>query len=136
GNNFVQAAKTLGLIGAPAAAAAGGAANVGAPGLGALGAMLGGGGGGGGSVSAGLGGASSVGGLSVPPSWGGAGATLPPATSSPLPISSISAAPETGAGAGNLLGGMPLAGAGAGAPGTGPRYGFRPTVMARPPFAG
>ncbi|BCI88345.1 hypothetical protein NIIDMKKI_35510 [Mycobacterium kansasii] len=50
-------------------------------------------------------------------------------------MSAITAAPE--AGAGNLLGGMPLAGAGAGAAaGAGPRYGFRPTVMARPPFAG
>ncbi len=43
-----------------------------------------------------------------------------------------------GAGSGNLLGGMPLAGAGAGGlgGGAGPRYGFKPTVMARPPFAG
>ncbi|PBA53240.1 PPE family protein, SVP subgroup, partial [Mycobacterium intracellulare] len=40
-------------------------------------------------------------------------------------------------GPGNLLGGMPLAGAGAGGHGVaGPKYGFRPTVMARPPFAG
>ncbi|MGD1112128.1 MAG: hypothetical protein ABR885_18055, partial [Mycobacterium sp.] len=38
---------------------------------------------------------------------------------------------------GNLLGGMPLAGMGTGgASGAGPRYGFKPTVMARPPFAG
>lgn len=42
-----------------------------------------------------------------------------------------------GRGPGNLLGGMPLAGAGAGGHGAaGPKYGFRPTVMARPPFAG
>ncbi|PRI13605.1 PPE family protein, SVP subgroup, partial [Mycobacterium shigaense] len=48
-----------------------------------------------------------------------------------------SAAPEAAGGAGNLLGGMPLAGMGTGgAAGAGPRYGFRPTVMARPPFAG
>ncbi|SPM37831.1 hypothetical protein MNAB215_4, partial [Mycobacterium numidiamassiliense] len=40
-------------------------------------------------------------------------------------------------GPGNLLGGMPLAGMGTGgASGAGPRYGFKPTVMARPPFAG
>ena len=46
------------------------------------------------------------------------------------------ASPETG-GSGNLLGGMPLAGGpGLGAAHAGPRYGFRPTVMARPPFAG
>nr|WP_308207934.1 hypothetical protein [Mycobacterium marseillense] len=43
----------------------------------------------------------------------------------------------TAGGPGNLLGGMPLAGAGAGGHGVaGPKYGFRPTVMARPPFAG
>ncbi|MBS2079419.1 PPE family protein, SVP subgroup, partial [Mycobacterium tuberculosis] len=32
--------------------------------------------------------------------------------------------------------GMPLAGVGGGSTGAGPRYGIRPTVMARPPFAG
>ncbi|WP_432760620.1 PPE family protein, SVP subgroup, partial [Mycobacterium colombiense] len=53
------------------------------------------------------------------------------------PVSSISAAPEAAGGPGNLLGGMPLAGAGAAGHGVaGPKYGFRPTVMARPPFAG
>lgn len=135
-NSLVQSGKTLGLIGGTAQAAAG-AANGAAgalPGLGALGGLLGGGAGG--PVSAGLGGAGSVGGLSVPPAWTGAGTAVSAAPASPLPISSVSAAPETGAGAGNLLGGMPLAGAGAGAAGAGPRYGFRPTVMARPPFAG
>ncbi|ORC00024.1 PPE family protein [Mycobacterium persicum] len=127
-NNFVQSAKTLGLIGGSAPAAAAGAAAKGLPGLGGL---LGGGG----PVSAGLGNAASVGKLSVPPVWSG---QLPGAMhpgGAPLPVSTITAAPE--AGAGNLLGGMPLAGAGAGAAaGAGPRYGFRPTVMARPPFAG
>ncbi|WP_197079906.1 PE/PPE C-terminal domain-containing protein, partial [Mycobacterium haemophilum] len=101
-------------------------------GLGGLGGLLGGGGGGG-PISAGLGNAASVGRLSVPSVWSGPlpGAHAP----APLPISTINAAPESG-GAGNLLGGMPLAGMGAGAAGSGPRYGFRPTVMARPPFAG
>ena len=100
--------------------------------------MLGGGGGASaapGGVAANLGGAGAVGKLAVPPSWiGGAPLAAPHA---PLPISSVSAAPE-GAGNGNLLGGMPLAGAGAGGlgGGAGPRYGFKPTVMARPPFAG
>ena len=107
-----------------------------AGGLGGLGGMLGGGAGGavGPGVAAGLGNAGSVGKLAVPPSWiGGAPLAAPHA---PLPISSVSAAPE-GGGAGNLLGGMPLAGAGAGQMGgAGPRYGFKPTVMARPPFAG
>ncbi|MCV7340558.1 PPE family protein [Mycobacterium haemophilum] len=128
-NNFVQTAKTVGLIGGAApAAGAGGAAK----GLGGLGGLLGGGGGGG-PISAGLGNAASVGRLSVPSVWSGPlpGAHAP----APLPISTINAAPESG-GAGNLLGGMPLAGMGAGAAGSGPRYGFRPTVMARPPFAG
>ncbi|HWF69314.1 MAG TPA: hypothetical protein VG187_07060, partial [Mycobacterium sp.] len=80
--------------------------------------------------------AGSIGGkLAVPPSWiGGAPLAAPHA---PLPVSSVSAAPE-GGGGGNLLGGMPLAGAGGGGfgSGAGPRYGFKPTVMARPPFAG
>jgi PPE-repeat protein len=134
GNNFVQIAKTTGLLSGPASAAAKAAE----PGLGGLGGMLGGGAGGGGGVgpgvAAGLGNAGSVGKLAVPPSWiGGAPLAAPHA---PLAISSVSAAPESG-GAGNLLGGMPLAGAGAGPMGgSGPRYGFKPTVMARPPFAG
>jgi PPE-repeat protein len=130
-NNFVQTAKTLGAIGGAAPAAAGGAAKGAAGGLGGLGGL----GGGGGPVAAGIGNAGSVGRLSVPPAWGGASAALP-ATSAPMPINSVAAAPEATGGAGNLLGGMPLAGAGAGAPGNAPRYGFRPTVMARPPFAG
>ncbi|WP_116376793.1 PPE family protein [Mycobacterium sp. MFM001] len=138
GNNFVQMAKTLGMIGGSAPSAAAGAANGAAGGLGGLGGLLGGGAGAGGgapaAVSAGLGNAGAVGRLSVPPTWsGGAPMTAPHA---PMPISSVAAAPE-GGGAGNLLGGMPLAGAGAGhAGGAGPRYGFRPTVMSRPPFAG
>ncbi len=132
GNNFVQTAKTLGMIGAAAPAAAPKAAG----GLGGLGGLLGNGGGGaGGPVSAGLGNAPVVGKLSVPPAWSGASAALP-TTTAPMPISSVAAAPEATGGAGNLLGGMPLAGAGAGAAGAGPRYGFRPTVMSRPPFAG
>ncbi|SRX95251.1 PPE family protein PPE22 [Mycobacterium tuberculosis H37Rv] [Mycobacterium shimoidei] len=135
-NNFVQMAKTFGLIGGSAPAAAGGAANA-APGLGNLGGLLGGGAGS--PVSAALGGAGSVGGkLSVPPVWTPpTAAPTVPTPGSPLPISSVSAAPDAGAGAGSLLGGMPLAGAGAGAGhAAGPRYGFRPTVMTRPPFAG
>ena len=88
----------------------------------------------GGGVSAGLRSAVAVGGLSAPPSWIGGGAQLT-ASATPLPISTVAAAPEHAAG--NLLGGMPLPGAGAGGHGFGgPRYGFRPTVMARPPFAG
>ncbi len=131
GNFGVQMAKTLGVIGgaAPAAAKA-------LPGLGGLGGLLGGGAG---AVhpAAAIGGAASIGGkLSVPVAWTG-GPAIPAMTHSAIPVSAISAAPEGAAGPGNLLGGMPLAGIGSGThAGAGPRYGFRPTVMARPPFAG
>ena len=132
GNFGVQMAKTLGWIGGAAAPAAGAAAKA-LPGLGGLGGLLGGGGG----VAAGLGNAAAIGGkLAVPASWSGAAA---PAIShaAAIPVSTVSAAPEATGGVGNLLGGMPLAGMGAGThAGAGPRYGFRPTVMARPPFAG
>jgi PPE-repeat protein len=133
GNNFVQIAKSLGVIGgaAPAAAKA-------LPGLGGLGGMLGGGAAAAHPVAA-LGSAASVGGkLSVPVSWSGGGAAAAPATlGRAIPVSAISAAPEAAGGPGNLLGGMPLAGTGAAGHGVaGPKYGFRPTVMARPPFAG
>ncbi|OBJ11730.1 hypothetical protein A5624_13045 [Mycobacterium sp. 1482292.6] len=129
-NTFTQIAKSVGAIGgaAPAAAKA-------LPGLGGLGGMLGGGAAAAHPVAA-LGSAASVGGkLSVPVAWSGAPAA--PALGHAIPVSSISAAPEAAGGPGNLLGGMPLAGAGAGGHGVaGPKYGFRPTVMARPPFAG
>ncbi len=136
-NNFVQASKTLGLLGGASAAAA--AAPAAGGGLGGLGAALGGGVGGGvggGGVAAGVGAGAPVGGLSVPPGWSSATAPVSAPTNAPLPVTSISGAPE-GAGAGNLLGGMPLAGApGFGGVGGGPKYGFKPTVMGRPPFAG
>jgi PPE-repeat protein len=125
GNFGTQISKTLGWIGGAAPAAA--AVPKGLPGLGGL---LGGGAG----AAAHLGSATSIGKLSVPATWAGSvQAAAPHATA--IPVSSVSAAPEAG-GPGNLLGGMPLAGTGAGGAGTGPRYGFRPTVMARPPAAG
>ncbi|ORA07398.1 PPE family protein [Mycobacterium arosiense] len=130
-NTFTQIAKSVGVIGgaAPAAAKA-------LPGLGGLGGMLGGGAAAAHPVAA-VGSAASIGGkLSVPVAWSGAPAAAP-ALGRAIPVSSISAAPEAAGGPGNLLGGMPLAGAGAGGHGVaGPKYGFRPTVMARPPFAG
>ncbi|WP_269433510.1 PPE family protein, partial [Mycobacterium nebraskense] len=128
GNNFVQIAKSVGAIGgaAPAAAKA-------LPGLGGLGGLLGGGAG---AVhpAAAIGGATSIGGkLSVPVAWNG-GPAVPAMGHTAIPVSAISAAPEAAGGPGNLLGGMPLAGMGTGThAGAGPRYGFRPTVMARPP---
>jgi PPE-repeat protein len=132
GNFGVQISKTVGWLGGAAAPAAA-AIPKGLPGLGG---MLGGGAAGAAAHATGaLGSAGSIGKLSVPVSWSGA---APAATvAHAVPVSSISAAPEAAGGPGNLLGGMPLAGAGAGgSSGAGPRYGFRPTVMARPPFGG
>lgn len=127
-NNFVQSSKTLGLLGGSTAAAASGAAQ---SGLAGLGGMLGGGG----PVSAGMGHSHSLGRLSVPPSWAG---TAPPAEPMPvrMPIETLKFTPDAAAGTGNMLGGMPFAGPGHSSSGAGPRYGVRPTVMARPPFAG
>ncbi len=98
--------------------------------------MLGGGAGAAAHTTAALGTAGSIGGkLSVPVAWSGAAPAVSHAAA--VPVSTVSAAPEVAGGPGNLLGGMPLAGVGTGhAGGAGPRYGFRPTVMARPPFAG
>jgi PPE-repeat protein len=70
----------------------------------------------------------------VPNSW--PGATLPSAAK---PVSAIISEPITAGehGPGNLVGGMPVGGMGAGrGAGAGPRYGFKPTVMARPMSAG
>ncbi|MCV7413358.1 PPE family protein [Mycobacterium florentinum] len=131
GNSGVQIAKsTGGIVSATASAAAA------APkGLAGLGGMLGGGAHAAPAVAAGLGNAASVGRLSVPALWSGAAPAVSHAAA--VPVSAISAVPEA-AGSGNLLGGMPLAGMGGshGVGAAGPRYGFRPTVMARPPFAG
>ena len=137
GNFGVQIAKSAGMLGGAAPAAAAPALG----GLGGLGGALGGGGAAGAgaaahSVSAISGGAGSVGKLAVPASWIGGGA--PPAAPHGVQlVSSVSAAPEAAAGSGNLMGGMPLAGTRAGfGNGLGPRYGFKPTVMPRPPSAG
>lgn len=136
-SNFgVQIAKSTGQLGgaAPAAKALGGDALKGAAAAGGLGGGLGGGAHTSAAVSAGLGNAGTVGRLAVPASWTGAAPLAAPQAA--VPVSSISASPEGGGG--NLLGGMPLAGAGTGRLGgaAGPRYGFKPTVMSRPPFAG
>jgi PPE-repeat protein len=134
GNFGVQIAKTTGaLTGAAAPAAAAPAL----PGLGGLGAGLGGAAGAHtAGVTAELGGAGSLGRLAVPASWAGSAPPQVPTPGNPIPVSTVSAVQEGGGG--NLLGGMPLAGAGAGghAGGAGPRYGVKPTVMSRPPFAG
>ena len=137
GNFGVQIAKSAGMLGGAAPAAA--APSLG--GLGGLGGALGGGGAAGAgaaahSISAISGGAGSVGKLAVPASWIGGGAAQAAPHGVQL-VSSVSAAPEAAAGSGNLMGGMPLAGTRAGfGNGLGPRYGFKPTVMPRPPSAG
>jgi len=131
GNFGTQIAKSAGMLGGAVPAAVPPPA---LGGLGGLGAALGGGGAH--SVSAISGGAGAVGKLAVPASWAGA---IPQAAPHGVQlVSSVSAAPEAaGAGGGNLLGGMPLAGGKAGGlGGFGPRYGFKPTVMPRPPSAG
>ena len=131
GNFGVQIAKSAGMLGGALPAAVPPPA---LGGLGGLGAALGGGAAH--SVSAISGGAGAVGKLAVPASWAGA---IPQAAPHGVQlVSSVSAAPEAaGAGGGNLLGGMPLAGGKAGGlGGFGPRYGFKPTVMPRPPSAG
>jgi PPE-repeat protein len=125
GNFMTQVAKTTGALGAAAPAAAA-AVPKGLPGLGGL---LGGGAP---PVAAHLGSATSIGKLSVPASW--SGPVTAPSHATAIPVSNVREAPD--AGAGNLLGGMPLAGAGTGGSSAGPRYGFKPVVMARPPAAG
>jgi PPE-repeat protein len=99
-------AKEMGLAGAAAAAAA--APAVAAP-KGALGAVVGPLGGGGG-VSAGLGRAVTVGGLSVPQSWGAASPAIRLAATA-LPAAGLDGVPEVGAaGLGGWSGGLPMVG--------------------------
>jgi PPE-repeat protein len=132
GNFGIQMAKTLGLLNGAGGAAAGAS---GSPpkALSGLGGLLGGGGAGGGPVAAGMGNADIVGEMAVPPGW----AELSGAASHAARVPHHTMTPATPeGGAGNLMGGMPLAGPGAGAAHAGPKYGFKPTVMKRPPFAG
>jgi PPE-repeat protein len=104
-----------------AAGAAEGAAQAAAGGLGAVGN----------SVSAGLGGASLVGPLSVPPSWTGA---APSPLSSALGATPMVAPPPAMAAG---MPGVPLGGMiGQGAGRNVPQYGFKPSFVARPPSAG
>lgn len=80
-------------------------------------------------VTAGMGRALPVGTLSAPAAWGAVAPTAPSTTV--LPGHSPAATPHGGHGAP----GVPLAARNGGTAG-GPRYGVRPTVMARPPAAG
>jgi PPE-repeat protein len=133
--NFgVQIAKTTGMLGGVGPAAAAPALH----GLGGLGAGLGGGAAHTASavspsvISVGAGNADLVGRLSVPPTWTGATGAL----DHPAPIAMHSMTPAAAEGNGNLMGGMPVTGTQARAAGMAPKYGVRPTVMARPPFGG
>lgn len=101
-------------------------------GLGALGSGLGVNG----AASAAIGQASAVGGLSVPQSWAAAVPASAPAGGVAATGWTVAAhAPQTGAAG---MPGVPLAGAGQGRNYgfAAPRYGFKPTVMARPVVAG
>lgn len=129
GNSLITSWRALGWIGPAAADASAGAASAVA---GAAPAAIGGAG----PIAASLGSAASLGKLSVPPTWAADPGLVPAATPDAAPLASdIVNPPEVGA-PGSLLGGMPLAGPGSAAAGAGPRYGFRVTVMSRPPFAG
>lgn len=113
-------------------------------GPGHIGAAIGSSGLGGSGVSAGVGRATLIGTMSVPQSWAGSApvpATSAPATATQVPGWTI----PPGAGSEEVspaqgVPGMPGMSMGSGAPrGYGfaaPRYGFRPTVVARPPAAG
>jgi PPE-repeat protein len=128
GNFGVQISKSMGWI----TNAAGPASAAVPKGLPDLGGLLGGGAP---PLAANLGSAASVGKLSVPATWAAAAPAVSHADSHL--VSAIRPVSEAAGGPGNLLGGVPLAGMGAhGASGAGPRYGFRPTVMARPPLGG
>jgi PPE-repeat protein len=118
-------AKAVGLLDpvAAAAAAAPAAAAAGAVGLTSAG-----------PVSAGMAQAGTIGRLSVPADW--PGAVAPQITSDRPVFVSDMVEPVDAAPTGNVLGGMPVGATGRSSSGSGPRYGFRPTVMTRPPSAG
>ena len=102
--------------------------------MGSLVSSVGSGGGLGGAVSAGLGEAGSVGGLSVPASWSAAAPATLESSTAPLAGSGWTAGVEETAGSGGIVPGMPgMAGAAKGAGGlAGPRYGIKPIVMPKP----
>lgn len=130
-NTFISIAKSTGALGgapAPAVAPPPAAAPPAAAGLGLTGA--------GAPVAGALGNAASVGRLSVPPVWAENTFAQPQHGTVLPPVSNIREAAD--ARPANVLGGMPLGGAGAGDGGVGraPRYGVRPTVIPRPPAAG
>ncbi|KAA1249068.1 PPE family protein [Mycobacterium simiae] len=120
---FTSTAKTAGLIGPAAAAPEAAAAAAGAAGVVS-----------GGPVSGGLAQANTIGKLSVPPSWAGSSPVASPSSTSMF-VSDVIEPADVGS-SGNVVGGMPMAGSSRGSTGAGPKYGFRPTIVTRPPSAG
>lgn len=131
GNFGIQMAKTLGVLNGPGGAAAAGAASAPPKALSGLGGMLGGGSAGGAPVQAALGNSEIIGDISVPPNW----AQVSGAPSGAARVAHHTMTPASSE-PGNMLGGMPLSAPHGGTAAAGPKYGFRPKVMARPPFAG
>jgi PPE-repeat protein len=88
-------------------------------------------------VSAGVGQATLVGELSAPAAWAAAAPESAASAADALQASSWSAAPEDVESMAAMPGGMPMGAERGGGFGLGtPRYGFKPTVMARPVVAG
>ncbi|ARG59661.1 PPE family protein [Mycobacterium kansasii] len=128
-NSLASTARAVGAIGPEVGAAAASAGGAAADAAGTLGR--------GAPIAAGMGNAPAVGKLSVPPGWSATGPVPVPSVGSvSAPLVSNIALPEAASESSNMLGGMPLAGPGVNAAGSAPRYGFRPKVMVRPPFAG
>lgn len=85
-----------------------------------------------------LGKAELVGRLSVPPNWGGVAPSVSPAVTSVGNLGTpVSSQPLTAQPVANTMGGVPVGGSGGrGMQFAAPRYGFKPTVVARPPVGG
>ncbi|OBH17049.1 PPE family protein [Mycolicibacter sinensis] len=88
------------------------------------------------AVSAGVGQATLVGELSAPPAWAAAAPASTAEAPSALQASSWAAAPEEIESMAAMPGGMPVGADRGGFGLSTPRYGFKPTVMARPVVAG
>jgi PPE-repeat protein len=94
-----------------------------------------------GGVSANFASANQVGGLSVPASWVSSTGTLEESATRAMEVNTVAAVSRPGEPMANgLLGGMPMTGAGAGRRGASAafthKYGFKRSVLVRPPSAG
>lgn len=133
---FAGIAKSAGVIGVDAPAAAIPAAALPSAVMPAAALASASGVSGGAPISASLANASTVGKLAVPASWTGS-TPVTAASSGPEFVSEV-IEPESSLPTGSLIGGIPAAGSGAARnySGATPRYGVRPTVVTRPPSAG